>query len=104
MKANKPVIFEARNENRDYMTSYFKTKKIYTELESIKHMDPKSKEVQVLVDKYLHHLSARHNYNFDAFRELGNIYATNNDVKAYLNSYGEGFSEFLSKAIKFYCS
>ena len=104
MKASKPVIFEATSETKDYKTSFFKTKKIYMELEARKNMDPKSKEVQVLVDKYMHLLSSEHNYNYDAFRELGNIYAKNKNVKAYLNSYGEGFSEFLSKAIKFYCS
>lgn len=104
MKANGPENFEARNETKDYKTSYFVTRKIYKELEAKKNMDPKSKEVQLLIDKYMHHLSKEHNYNYDAFRELGNIYAKNKNVKAYLNSYGEGFSEFLSKAIKFYCA
>lgn len=101
---NTNAKLETRKKRHGYMTSFYKTRKIYTELEKIKTMDPSSKEVQILIDKYMHHLSKEHNYNYDAFRELGNLYANDEKVIAYLNSYGENFSEFLSKAIKSYCA
>ena len=95
---------EARNENLDYMHHYQKLRKIYVDLEKFKNSDPSSKEVQTLIEKYRHYLSERHNYNYNAFKELGDFYEKDESLISYLNTYGDGFSKFLSDAIKIYCS
>ena len=103
-KKSKTFKLESKQENYNYKANYMKVKKIYLELESKKNLDPSSSEVQILISKYLQYLSSNHKYCLSAFRELGNLYETNISLQTYLNSYGDGFSNFLSQAIKVYCA
>lgn len=92
------------NKSVSYVSNYEEVRKIYRKLSELRKTDPSSKEVQVLIDKYLQHLSNKHHYSYNAFRELGNMYNSSPSLERYLNSYGDGFSEFLSKAINIYCA
>lgn len=79
--------------------------RIFSALAEIKDSDPADEKALSLVKEWQKHIT-RFYYNCtdEILSSLGEMYTADERFKANIDRYGEGTAEFLSKAIKAYCS
>ena len=78
---------------------------IFKEFSENKDKSPFSKEAQDLVVKWQNHIT-KYYYNCtkEILKGLGEMYIADERFTKNINKFGEGTAEFMSEAIKNYCS
>lgn len=105
---------EAYKENSEKTSKYKKedwekiqkeADEIFKEFSANKDKSPSSKEAQDLVVKWQNHIT-KYYYNCtkEILKGLGEMYIADERFTKNINKFGEGTAEFMSEAIKNYCS
>lgn len=77
---------------------------LYKELAKLKDRDVSDENVQELVNQWRMLISNNfYNCTIEIFRGLADMYIYDERFTKNINKYGEGFTEFLSEAMKYYC-
>lgn len=78
---------------------------LYKNLSTMKDRDVSDNEVQELINQWRNLISENfYNCTVEIFRGLADMYIYDERFTKNIDKYGEGFTEFLSEAMKYYCN
>lgn len=74
---------------------------IYQKLAALRHHSPESEEAQEAIKEWYDILNSsfHHHYTFDAFKELGQLYAEDERFTKNIDQFGEGLAKFMRDAM-----
>lgn len=79
-----------------------KFNEIYTDLASIRHIDPESEEAQNEIGKWFVFLNEMGEYSLEAFKGLGDMYVEDERFTQNIDKFGTGLAEFMRQAMTAY--
>lgn len=76
----------------------------FRNLAAVRDLDPSSEEAQLAIHHFFQYLNDTHGdiYTLEIFRNLGEMYITDNRFTKNIDQFGDGLALFLKKAMKIY--
>lgn len=75
---------------------------IYSNLASLRHLPPNSKEAQDGIHEWYMYLNKLGNYSLDTFKGLGQMYVDDERFTKNIDQFGEGLAQFMCEAMAVY--
>lgn len=104
VEQSKYYILNLSKQDQDEITN--KMNQLFKDLAKIKNEDPESEIAQREIDKMYEQMNANfgYHYSIEAFKNLGQMYVSDQRFTKNIDKYGEGLALFLSKAMLIYAN